>query len=55
MFGAHLVGAVFMFSGRMCLASKAKAHVLRYGGILLTYTAAFLIFNRSELIITCIK
>jgi len=42
-----------MDNGRMCLASKAKAPVLRYGGTLLTYIAAFLIFDRSELLITC--
>jgi hypothetical protein len=47
MLGAHLVAALFMDNGSMCLASKAKAPVLRYGGTLLTYIAAFLIFYGS--------
>jgi hypothetical protein len=55
MLGAQLVAAMLMDSGRMCLANKTKAPVLRYGGTLLTYIAAFLIFDRSELPITCIK
>lgn len=55
MLEAHLVGAVFMESCRMCLARKAKTPVLRYRGTLLTYIASFLIFYRSELLITCIK
>ena len=55
MLGAHLFAAMFMGSGRMCLASKAKAPVLRYGGTLLTSIAAFLIFYISELLITCKK
>lgn len=55
MLGAHLVGVVFMDSGSMCLASKARAPVLRYGETLQTYIATFLIFCRIELLITCIK